>query len=164
MHASWYTTLLLGTTFITFNPAIGCWIFGALKSNWKKAVDSFKNAHFGLSVINRTFAQVFKIAWTNSCKMSNIVSSFVKAGIYPANRDAVGKGGTLGPAKLYVNSSTSESDLSSDKSSSDAYLPLKAMKAVMDPSTVQKYNQRYNEGYDISSDELYTVWKQLKEL
>ena len=38
------------------------------------------------------------------------------------------------------------------------------MEAVMDPSTVQKYNQWYNEGYDISSDELYTVWTQLKEL
>ena len=54
--------------------------------------------------------------------------------------------------------------MSSGKSSSDATLPLKAMEAVMDPSTVQKYNHRYTEGYDVSNDELYTVWKQLKEL
>ena len=133
--------------------------FGALKSNWRKAADSFKIAHFGLSVTNRTFVQVFKIVRTNSCKMSTIVSSFAKAGIYPVNRDAIGKGGTLGPVKLYENSSTLESDLSSI----DAYLPPKVMEAVMDPSTVQKYNQQYNKGY-ISSDELYTVWKRLKKL
>ena len=40
------------------------------------------------------------------------------------------------------SSSTSEYDMSSGKSSSDAFLPLKTMEleAVMDPSTGQKYN------------------------
>ena len=92
--------------------------------------------------------------------MSTIVNSFAKAGIYPVNRNAIGNG-TLGPAKLY-ESSSSESEMSSGKSSSDTSLPLKAMEAVMDPATVKKYNQRYTEGYDVSADELYLVWKQLK--
>ena len=136
--------------------------FGALKSNWKKAVNNFQVTHLGLSVTNRNFAQVFKVAWTNTVKMSTIVNSFAKAGIYPLNRNAIGSE-ILGPAKLY-ESSSSESEMSSGKSSSDTSLPLKAMEAVMDPKTVKKYNQRYLEGYDVSADELYVVWKQLKEL
>ena len=114
----------------------------------------------GLSVTINTFAQVFKAAWTNTVKTSTIVNSFAKAGIYPVNRNAIGNG-TLGPAKLY-ESSSSESEMSSGKSSSDTSLPLKAMEAVMDPAT--EYNQRYTEGYDVSADEQYLVWKQLKEL
>ena len=137
-------------------------LFGALKCNWRKAVNNFQVTHLGLSVTNKTFAQVFKAAWTNTVKMSTIVNSFAKAGIYPVNRNAIGNG-TLGPAKLY-ESSSSESEMSSGKSSSDTSLPLKAMEAVMDPATVKKYNQRYTEGYDVSADELYLVWKQLKEL
>ena len=64
----------------------------------------------------------------------------------------------LDSKKLYKTAAgTSESDLSSDKSSSDAYLPLKVMEAVTDPSTAQRYNQLYAESYDISSNGLYTA-------
>ena len=54
-------------------------------------MDNFQVTHLGLSIANRTFAQVFKTAWTNSVKISTIVNSFAKAGMYPVNRNAVGK-------------------------------------------------------------------------
>ena len=91
MHASWHTTLLFTIILVRPNSATRCWLFGALKSNWKKAMDNFQVTHLGLSIANRTFAQVFKTAWTNSVKMSTIVNSFAKAGMYPVNRNAVGK-------------------------------------------------------------------------
>ena len=34
----------------------------------------------------------------------------------------------------------------------------------MNPSTLQKFNERYAEGYDVQGDELYAVWEQLKKL
>ena len=71
--------------------------FGALKSNWKKAVDSFKVAHLGSSVTKETFARVFNTAWT--VKMSRIINSFARSVIYSLDADMV-KGGTLHPTKL----------------------------------------------------------------
>lgn len=148
--------------------------FGALKGNWKKAVDDFKIAHLGSSVTKETFARVFSVAWRNTVKMSTIVNSFERAGIYPLNAEMAKKGGTLNPARLYQESSDSSSVSTgaSDSDASDTYncethtasLSLKAVEAVMDPTLIRRYNCRYAEGYDIAGDSLYEVWVQLKKL
>ena len=125
--------------------------FGALKYNWRKAIDSYKVATLGCSVTKETFARVFNTAWTNTVKMSTIVKSFARAGIYPDNGDMVKKGGTLDPAKLYCESSdssllptgTSESD-TSEKSGSGAQAAassLKTIEGIMGSATVSKYNE-----------------------
>ena len=111
--------------------------FGALKCNWRKTIDSYKIANLGCSVTKETFAHVFNTAWTNTVKMSTIVKSFARAGIYPDNGDMVKKGGTLDPAKLYCESSdsslvptgTSESD-TSEKSGSGAQAAASSLKQL----------------------------------
>ena len=149
--------------------------FGALKLNWKKACDKYKVANMGSSVTKQTFASVFNAAWTSTVKMSTIVNSFAKAGIYPINRSAVGKGGTLDPGVLYSESTTDSSSLSScsyDSATSGTSGTLKmsvsssleAIESRMDPSTVTKFNERFSEGYDVPGDELYSVWEHLKRM
>ncbi len=39
---------------------------------------------------------------------------------------------------------------------------LKAIEATLSPDTLQKYNRRYTEGYDLDIDPLYSAWKILK--
>ena len=39
---------------------------------------------------------------------------------------------------------------------------LKAMESVMKQETVQLYNDRFAEGYDLKIDEMYCVWTKLK--
>ena len=139
--------------------------FCALKSSWTKAVDKFKIAHMGSSVTKETFAGVFNTAWTGAVKMSTIVNSFARAGIYPIDRNAVGKSG---PAALYSESSTSTTDSSpassyessSSKtvsSTSGASSSLEVVESMMNTSTITKFNRRFDEGYDVPGDELYSV-------
>ena len=146
--------------------------FGALKSSWAKAVDKFKIAHMGSSVTKETFAGVFNTAWTGAVKMSTLVNSFARAGIYPINRNAVGKSG---PAALYSESSTSTTDSSSASSyessssktvssTSGASSSLEVVESMMNTSTITKFNQRFDEGYDVPGDELYSVWEKLKKV
>ena len=35
---------------------------------------------------------------------------------------------------------------------------------VLKPETLQLYNTRYEESYDVDGDELYAVWSKLKQL
>ena len=41
---------------------------------------------------------------------------------------------------------------------------LEAIENVMHPSTLQKFHQKYAEGYNVQGDKLYAVWEQLKKL
>lgn len=146
--------------------------FGALKSSWAKAVDKHKIAHMGSSVTKESFAAVFNTAWTGAVKMSTIVNSYARAGIFPVNRNAVGNSG---PAALYSESSTSTTDSSSYESSSSktstkssstsqASSSLDLLETMMSPSVIAKFNERFNEGYNVSGDELYSMWERFKKL
>ena len=127
----------------------------------------------GSSVTKESFAAVFNTAWTGSVKMATIVNSFARAGIYPIDRSAVANSG---PATLYSESTTTDSSSASSTScgssvskpksgsTSGASSSLEAIENVMNPSTLQKFNEWYAEGYDVQGDELYAVWEQLKKL
>ena len=60
--------------------------------------------------------------------------------------------------------------LSSNEASSSSLKPgpgasklaLKALKVEVDDGTISLFNTRYEEGYGISSDTLYTAWAKLK--
>ena len=41
---------------------------------------------------------------------------------------------------------------------------LIALESVLDRGTIEKYNVRYEEGYDLTNDNVYTTWKKLKDL
>ena len=106
-------------------------------------------------------------------KMATIVNSFARAGIYPIDRSAVANSGH---ATLYSESMTTDSSSASSTScgssvsksksgsTSGASSSLEAIENVMNPSTLQKFNEWYAEGYDVQGDELYAVWEQLKKL
>ena len=127
----------------------------------------------GSSVTKQSFAAVFNTAWTGAVKMATIVNSFARAGIYPIDRSAVANSG---PATLYSESTTTDSSSASSTScdssiskpksgsTSGASSPLEAIENIMNPSTLQKFHERYTEGYNVQGDELYTVWEQLKKL
>ena len=146
--------------------------FGALKSSWTQVVDQIKIAHMGSTVAKETFAEVFNTAWTGAVKMSTIVNSFERAAMYPIDRNAVGKSG---PAALYSESSTSTTNSSSASSyessssktvssTSGASYSLEVVESMMNTSTITKFNQRFDEGYDVPGDEKYSVWEKLKKL
>ena len=147
--------------------------FGALKTSWGKAVNKYKISHMGSSATKESFAAVFNTAWTGSVKMATIVDSFARAGIYPIDLSHVANSG---PATLYSESTTTDSSSASSTScgssvskpksgsTSGASSSLEAIENVMNPSTLQKFNERYAEGYDVQGDELYAVWEQLKKL
>lgn len=166
--------LLAHSSHITQPLDVG--FFGALKTNWKKACDKFKISNMGSSVTKETFSSVFNTAWTSTVKMSTIVNSFARAGIYPINRNAIGKGGTIDPALLYSESTTDSSSLSSGSvepgTSTSTSVTLKsgvsssldAIESLMEPATITKFQERFTEGYDVAGDELYAVWEQLKKM
>ena len=163
--------LLLHSLHITQPLDVG--FFRALKTRWGKAVDKYKISHMSSSVTKESFAAVFNTAWTGSVKMATIVNLFAHAGIYPIDRSAVADSG---PATLYSESTTTDSSSGSSTScgssvskpksgsTSGASSSLEAIENIMNPSTLQKFNEWYAEGYDVQGDELYAVWEQLKKL
>ena len=85
----------------------------SLKKSWQKAVSEYHLKNIGAAVTKDTFANVFKDAWTNTVKMQTIIHSFEKAGICPLNKEKVLNSDRLGPSKLYKDSISPTSDISS---------------------------------------------------
>ena len=140
--------------------------YGPLKQSWRKAVTDYATENFGKSVTKQTFAGVFKQAWEKTVKVSTIVNSFRSAGIYPVDFTAL-RGAKLAPAALYkaeVPSKQSSSDLSTCPECKPNEAALEALEKAMDRETQEKFTTRYEEGYDLETDELYVVWAKLKAL
>ena len=150
--------------------------YGPLKTAWKKAVSKYTLDNIGKSVTKYTFARVFKEAWLNTVKLSTIVNSFRCAGIWPVNPDV--RESKVSPAALYHDGdnatddgakneksaktpSTNPSTTTADKPSK---LAMEVMEAALTSPTRKKFEERYDEGYDVEDDELYMVWARLKAL
>ena len=126
--------------------------FKPLKVSWAKACDTFSLEHPGTPVSKDVFSSVFRKAWEASVNVSTIVNSFRSSGICPLNYDAIDSS-KLGPSLPYsackqVPESTA----------------LKSLEAEMKPETLSCYRKRYEEKYDLDSDELYNIWSRLKTL
>ena len=134
--------------------------------------------NIGKSVTKYTlkFARVFKEAWLNTVKLSTIVNSFRCAGIWPVNPDV--HESKVSPAALYHDGdnatddgakneesaktpSTNPSITNADKPSK---LAMEVMEAALTSPTRKKFEEQYDEGYDVKDDELYMVWARLKAL
>ena len=57
--------------------------FSPLKTNWKRAVDTYRVANVGNPITKEVFARVFKEAWIDTVKTRTIVNAFSGAGIMP---------------------------------------------------------------------------------
>lgn len=77
-------------------------LFSSLKQTWKQSVRDWQSEHVGELVTKRTFARVFKQAWTRSTTVDAAVNGFLEAGLYPLNPAAVTKSVKLEPSKLFA--------------------------------------------------------------
>ena len=156
--------------------------YGPLKQAWKKAVSEYSCNNIGKSITKQTFAEVFKVAWENTVKVSTIVSSFRSAGIFPVDFSAI-RPEKLAPATIYttvpaqtvvecgcvskvskvspVPAGTKPEPITNVKAGEVA---LEVFESTLDKGTREKFTVRYEEGYDLDNDELYCVWLKLKGL
>ena len=109
----------------------------------------------GKLVTKYTFAEVFKEAWINTVKLSTIVNSFRCAGIWPVNANVCKS--KVAPATVY------HADYENGAGKSDGKLAAQVMESLSS-ATKEKFEIRYEEGYDVKDDELYNVWIKLKTL
>ena len=63
--------------------------FGALKQHWQHSCHLFYQANPGVIVSKMNFCKVFKPAWLEAIRPSNLSNGFKKTGIFPFNRNAI---------------------------------------------------------------------------
>ena len=138
--------------------------FSPLKRSWRVAVTEYQQSE-GKPVNKWSFAKVFQDAYHNVVKLSTTGNAFKVCGIYPVNRHAINPNKFM-PAEVYQKTECSSSDevcSSSNKPSVGASkLALMAFTEEPDQSTIDCFLQRYEEGYDVPDDVLYT-WTKLRK-
>ena len=102
------------------------------------------------------FAAVFKQAWVDTVKMSDIINAFRGSGICPFNPLAIDET-KLAPS-LPFSVQSKKSQLGTPAAE------LVSLQKLMRPETLQHFEERYSEGYDLDTDEYYVVWSKLKAL
>ena len=114
-------------------------------------------------------------------KLSTIVNAFKASGIYPVDRNAINPK-KLKPSEVYCGSSSGGKSNSGDNSNTSAnnsnnadnrsstnsllnpgtgkrrsYLALKALEDEMNSETIQTFTRRFEEGYDLTSNVVYST-------
>ena len=148
--------------------------FKPLKASWDRAVENWEADHLGEVINKYGFAQIFRIAWENSLKMSTLINSFRASGICPLNRSAI-KDDSLAPSSVYIhdNSDDNSDDPFAELDDSDdegQVIPppseselLSNFESTLSSSDLELYEHRFEEGYDITTDKVYLEWKSLKQ-
>lgn len=67
----------------------------------------------------------------------------------------------LAPSLLYTSKKT---DLVRPKIASSEQKLQNKIESLMKPDSVKKFEERFEEGYDVETDELYSIWSGLKKL
>ena len=129
--------------------------FSPLKVAWREVCHTFMAENPGKRVTRFNFSQLFSLAWMQAMTMKNIVSGFRVTGVYPVNRKVVEK-----PKEL--------SKLSLLEATGLAYIPLYSPAKVssVEPrrhtefsaEELDRFECRYDNGYDLSTDERYNRW------
>ena len=136
--------------------------FKPLKSAWGKACNSYCATNPGFQVTKHEFAQVFREAWLTSTRMSTIVNGFREAGICPFNPEVVLKSKLL-PSLQFSSGKNLESQKSTAAQSTQLN-PVTVFESLIGEEKLKKFEERFEEKYDIESDELYSVWVKMKSL
>ena len=139
--------------------------FSPLKLSWKVAATEYQQTE-GRAVNKQSFAKVFRSAYLRVVKLSTIVNAFRACGIYPVNRNAI-KPKKLQPSLVYQSSEHVATTSSAENTQAcigigASKLALQALEAELDQSTLDCFSKRYEEGYDLKDDRLYTTWQKLK--
>ena len=130
--------------------------FKPLKVNWAHAVDDFRYSHFGASVTKHVFAQIFRKAWNDTVKVRTIVNGFAAAGVYPVDKRKASTDKTA-PSTIFASSEEKSAP------SNASQLALKALEEELDEGTLEKFQERFEEEYDVADDLLYNTWLKLKK-
>ena len=130
----------------------------SLKSAWGKECNSYRAKTIGSNVSKETFSEVFKDAWLATVKTSLFVNAFRESGICPLNLSAIDE------SKFAPSMPHSSRAIVPPPHSSVANKKMAAFENLMKPETVKLFEERFEEGYDIESDELYSIWSKMKKL
>ena len=146
--------------------------FGPLKVHWSEACRQFMFANPGRVVSKFQFSKLFSEAWSKGMTINNIISGFRSTGIYPFNRNAIlDKLPKTAAADVAVatvrsdnsdNSSSGKDDVECLKNSTpacDTEAPS-AMAPEFPPEKMDLYERRFENGYDIFTDNDYVTWLQ----
>ena len=128
-----------------------------LKSAWGKACKNYCSVNPGYQVTKHEFSQVFREAWIGSIRMSTIINGFREAGLCPFDPEVVLK--KLSPSLMF--SSISDKQAVSSEQNDSA---ISVLEAVLGMEKVKKFEKRFEEGYDVEIDELYSVWVKMKNI
>lgn len=126
--------------------------FKALKTAWGKACSNYCSKNPGYQVTKHEFSQIFHEAWIASVRMSTIVNGFREAGLCPFNPEMLLK------KKLLPSLQFSSEAFATEQS------PITVLESMIGEEKLKKFKERFSEGYDVESDELYCVWSKMKKL
>ena len=137
--------------------------FKPLKSAWGKACNSYCATNPGFQVTKHKFAQVFHEVWLSSTRMSTIENGFRESGICPFKPEVVLKS-KLPPSLQFSSEKSTLEAQKSTAAQSTQRNPVTVFESLIGEEKVKKFEERFEEKYDIESDELYSVWVKMKSL
>ena len=114
--------------------------FKPLKTSWADVCRKYLFANPGRVITKFHFSELFSQAWSNSMTISNIASGFRTTGIYPFNPSVILK-------------KFSDSQKQSERDSGSV-----TKEVTFSPDLVKKYEKRFENGYNIYTDENYVQW------
>ena len=124
--------------------------FKPLKSAWGKACSNYCTSNPGYHVTKHEFSQIFRDVWVSSTRMSTIVSGFREDGLCPFNPDVVLTSKLLPSLQFSSGNKAQQNPVVQEN-------PIKVFESLIGEEKVKKFEERFEEEYDIESDELYSV-------
>ena len=133
--------------------------FGPLKTSWKEVCRKFLADNPGKVVSRFTFSKLFGEAWMHSMTLKNIQAGFKCTGIYPLKRDMI--------VPLVKDTTTSTLAQRTGLKFIPLYSPVRQQRRSAVPEFTQeeelRFQRRFEEGYDIDSDNRYNSWKEMHQ-
>ena len=138
--------------------------FKGLKDSWKKSCQQYIVTHPGHFVTKQVFASIFKEAWLQAVQPIKLVNAFRAAGIYPLDFSCVPER-WLAPSRVYTGTHADAVECKSLSRPSKCHSAsaLAELESVLSKETLELYQTRCEEGYDLETDTVYSVWKKLKD-
>ena len=115
--------------------------FKPLKSYWVDVCRKYLFAHPSQVITKFQFSALFAEAWSQGMTISNITSGFRTTGVCPFSPNA-------------ILDKLSNSEVSSDKGLSSESLEG----VTFSPEMIKKYEERFDNGYNIFTDKGYVQW------
>lgn len=154
---------MLTTSFYPFTQPLDKGCFGPLKSAWKEVCHDYLTKNPGKVVTRYEFSTLFGKAWTRSMNIANVIAGFRTTGIFTFNRNALSVSESETPSKFNPKSLCEGTKLKFIPVYSPARKSIPSSTSLLDfTEEVALFAKRYEEGYDLTHDNRYNQWVQLK--